>query len=377
MAVYPRTDPKTKKQRKAADGRPVWRLQVYVAGRSHETTFTGTRAEAKFEDARWRVELESAGGAPKHKGESPTLATFCTGPWASHARAHLGERTREARKFQVVNLCRHLGARKLTEIGTDAAERYQTARTSEGAEPGTVNTETSVLLSILSYARRKNIPAASPDVRQLPERKKKGKVKAWTRAECAALLAACETVAPFLLPILVFLLNTGCRKGEAIACETAWIDLGANVLRIEPNEDWQPKNGEPREVPIEPALRPWLERAAKGGRRYAFPPTKKKDGKPRERYACFPRRAFERVMEAAKMKGSPHKTRHTYASLFLAAGGSMFALSRILGHASIRTTEKVYSHMLPEALDGARGLVNLGPAVGPAKMEARKRWVAR
>jgi hypothetical protein len=54
----------------------------------------------------------------------------------------------------------------------------------------------------------------------------------------------------------------------------------------------------------------------------------------------------------------------------------MFALSRILGHASIRTTEKVYSHMLPEALDGARGLVNLGPAVGPATMEARKRWRA-
>jgi integrase len=229
---------------------------------------------------------------------------------------------------------------------------------------------------VLSYARSIGEPAASPKVKLLPVRGR-GRVKAWTREQVRHLLAVSERDYPEMFPLVLFLALTGCRKGEAIAALTSWVDLDADVLRIEPNEDWQPKDGEPREVPIEPALRPWLESAVKSGRRYVFAPTlRKAKGQPRERFAFFPRRRFEEAMRAAGLTGSPHKLRHTYASLFLAAGGSMFALSRILGHASIRTSERVYAHMIPEALDAARGLVNLGRVVGPAKMEARKRWRA-
>lgn len=370
MAVYPRTD-KSGKQRRSPDGRPVWRFQQWVAGRSHETTFTGTKAEAKSADAKWRIELEAAAGAPKRKGEGPTLLAFCAGPYADHARAHLAASTLAVRVFQLENVCRHLGGLKLTAIDTAAVERFKAARTAEGARPGTVNTELAKLQAVLTFARDLGEPVATPKIRQLPVAGK-GRVKFWAREQLAALFAAVEAEAPDLLPLVVFLANTGCRKGEALACERSWIDLGAGMIRIEPNEAWQPKDREPREIPISDALRPWLVRAmASGEGKHVF------CSRDEARWAYFPRKAFARAVKAAKLDDDgegPHKLRHSFASLYLAGGGSMFELSRILGHASIRTTERCYAHFTPEHMERSRNVVNLGPGIGAAAHEARKRW---
>jgi site-specific recombinase XerD len=37
---------------------------------------------------------------------------------------------------------------------------------------------------------------------------------------------------------------------------------------------------------------------------------------------------------------SPHTFRHTFAISYLRAGGNLFYLSRILGHTSVKTTER-------------------------------------
>jgi integrase len=80
-----------------------------------------------------------------------------------------------------------------------------------------------------------------------------------------------------------------------------------------------------------------------------------------ERYAAFPREAFLRVTAAAKLKGGPHTTRHTFASHFLLAVPDLFLLAQVLGHSHQRTTE-LYSHLLPGHLERARNAVNFSPA---------------
>ena len=42
-----------------------------------------------------------------------------------------------------------------------------------------------------------------------------------------------------------------------------------------------------------------------------------------------------------------HDLRHAYASLMLAAGIPPYKLSRRMGHASLVTTDTVYSHLYP------------------------------
>jgi len=41
--------------------------------------------------------------------------------------------------------------------------------------------------------------------------------------------------------------------------------------------------------------------------------------------------------------------RHTFAGLFLASGGDIFKLSKILGHSSVAITQQVYAHLHPDA----------------------------
>lgn len=45
-----------------------------------------------------------------------------------------------------------------------------------------------------------------------------------------------------------------------------------------------------------------------------------------------------------------HDLRHTHASWLIQDGVPLFTISRRLGHASTRTTEQVYGHLMPEAL---------------------------
>jgi integrase/recombinase XerD len=357
--------------KKGKRGQRVWRIVQWSGGKAHETSHTGTRKAANAVDRELAAKLERgdvAKSAPQ--GEGADLLTFSRGDYATHAKAHLAPTTWSVRRFQLANVCRHLGSLKLTEIDTRAGERFQAARLTEGAEPSTVNTEWAKLQAVLAYARSIGVPCGSPSLKALPVRGR-GRVKFWTLDQLQRLFAAVEAESPALLPVVVFLANTGCRKGEALACERSWVNLQRDMLEIPVNDDWQPKNGEPREVPIALALRPWLVKALQNGGRYVFP------ARTGERWACWPKLQFGRAVRAAGLSDDgegPHKLRHTFASHFLANGGDLFLLSKLLGHADVKTTTRIYAHLLPSHLEKARGVVNLSPATGPAKLEARRRW---
>jgi integrase len=53
-----------------------------------------------------------------------------------------------------------------------------------------------------------------------------------------------------------------------------------------------------------------------------------------------------------------HETRHTYASLMIAAGVNAKALSEFLGHASIAITLDRYGHLMPGAHGEAASLLD-------------------
>ena len=83
------------------------------------------------------------------------------------------------------------------------------------------------------------------------------------------------------------------------------------------------------------------------------------------------------------LKKSPriHDLRHTYASWMLAGDNpmSMFELSRLMGHESMDTTMKVYSHLMPEAL--RKGAEVMGAAMDglfnlPAADDEKKKLAA-
>lgn len=371
-----------------------WRVCLYQNGMRQDWIVEGTRKEALRFEAAKRVEL--VGQDPTSAGRIvPTLLDFCAGAYKKHAVAHLKKRTWSNRLYTMATLTSILGKRKLTNLTVAILEDYKNVRLMK-VSPSTVNDELKILRAILAYARQLGLPCATPKIKNVPTRGVKKRVFFWTLGEVALVIDAVRRYAPELEGIVVFLLNTGCRKGEALAVEWSWIDLDKGVISIRPNADWQPKDNEPREIPISAALRPYLE-GGHASERYVFPAQKRKKKGKRTRFARWPQKAFDRAKNSIgfnaaceecipanidpndnqwhthaapvacgrhRLKGGPHTTRHTFAAHFLAARPDMFLLAQLLGHSHTRMTE-TYSHLLPDHLAQARDVVSLG-ATKPA-----------
>ena len=139
---------------------------------------------------------------------------------------------------------------------------------------------------------------------------------------------------PHAIAILRLLMLTGARKGEIIALEWDEVDIERQTITKKDS-----KTGR-RSFPIsQPAIdvltriyrhldSPYLFPAARGNSHF--------QGLTKEWLRIRKRAALEDVRI--------HDLRHTYASLTIANGVSIAVLSKLLGHASISTTER-YAHL--------------------------------
>jgi integrase len=327
----------------------TWRVVIWAKGRPNEYVVEGKKKEAESFEARKRLELDAGQMSIR---VSPSFADFCTEKYAPHAVKHLrGSTWGKVRVYQIATLSKFFGTMKLSEIAVEHVEEYKRAR---DVGPSSVNNELRVFQTVLNWARTLGHHVATFKVKKLTVRGQ-GRVRVWNVEQVGRLYDAARAVAPDLLPVLVFLVNTGCRKGEAIAAEWDWIDFAGGMIRIPSNDAWRPKNGMPREVPLSNAVRAALS----GTRRHpqwVFPT--RHGG----RYAEFPKDVYGKVRAAARVVGGPHTARHTYASHFLQAVPDMFLLAQVLGHSHERITA-LYSHLLPDHLNRARNAVDIGPTL--------------
>jgi integrase len=163
-----------------------------------------------------------------------------------------------------------------------------------------------------------------------------------------------------------FLVMTGTRFGEATAVRVADIDLLSRPPTVRINKAWK-RDGQSRyylgptktgagkrTIGLNPALVELLTpvTASRPGSDLLF--TMAEGG--RITHKPFWQHQWVPAVRGAQSRGSAkapriHDLRHTHASWLIQYGGiSLFAISRRLGHASVRTTEQVYGHLMPQAL---------------------------
>lgn len=147
-----------------------------------------------------------------------------------------------------------------------------------------------------------------------------------TPEEAVRLVAAADT--DFTRALVLFLLNTGARIGEAAKLNIADVQDGFATL-----------NGKSgiRTVPVARELENMLrELANSDGTIWSDADGERLDAKPLgSRYRTVAQRAG---LPTAKC--GPHVARHTFATMWLRNGGSLRALQMIMGHSSIKTTEQ-------------------------------------
>lgn len=179
---------------------------------------------------------------------------------------------------------------------------------------------------------------------------------------------------------------TGCRLGEALALQWRDVDLDAGVIHVTKAVNWfygsgtevgapKTKNAV-REVPILDPLRPLLEERRGPADAYvlgggALPMTKSQYNRAWRDYCrkigvCAERQRPTRIRKGGtaetRVEYAPlitaHQFRHEYASLLYRAGVGELETMRLMGHADIGMTHKIYTHLRGQQLGSAAARVN-------------------
>jgi len=200
--------------------------------------------------------------------------------------------------------------------------------------------------SFLHFAERKGlIPPCNLDLLERP--KLPHRLPAHLDLpQAQALSAATASLTPRDRAIVLTLLHTGIRVGELTGLNLN--DLGATTLRVRGKGDRE------RIVPLPPTARAAIT---------AYLPTREEKHHPAlftSRQGRISIRTVQRLVSRAASLADgpgahPHKLRHTYATLLHQAGADILDISRILGHASVATTQ-IYAASDPAQLQSAAAL---------------------
>lgn len=171
----------------------------------------------------------------------------------------------------------------------------------------------------------------------------------------------------------------GIRWAEGSAVKVGRLQVGQRRIRIVQNytdvsgvlELGPVKNHEKRSVPLPRSFADELGTLAHGRKADALLFTAPEGGP--LRYANFRSRVFDPAVKAAGLEGmgiTPHKLRHTAASLAIAAGADVKVVQTMLGHKDASMTLNVYGHLFPDRLDEVADALDAGRAVALAKLRA-------
>jgi integrase len=170
-------------------------------------------------------------------------------------------------------------------------------------------------------------------------------------------------------PLVAVIAYTGLRLGEVLALRWQNVDLVDGVIDVEfqMDEDGRPTErlkaeSSRRQVPIPGALSAILtehlaaDLEVDRGREGDFVLLSARG------FAYTKRRAhalFQKAVKRAKLGGvRPHDLRHSYGSILLDKGVPLPAVSRLLGHANVQTTARIYAGILEGREQRTINLVN-------------------
>ncbi|MFF4270151.1 tyrosine-type recombinase/integrase [Streptomyces sp. NPDC001536] len=187
-----------------------------------------------------------------------------------------------------------------------------------------------------------------------------------------------EAAGPYRLLILT-LGYCGIRWAEASAVKVGRLQAEQRRMRIVQNytdvsghlELGPVKNHEKRSVPLPRSFADELGELGTGRKADALLFTAPEGGP--LRYANFRSRVFDPAVKAAGLDGmgiTPHKLRHTAASLAIAAGADVKVVQTMLGHKDASMTLNIYGHLFPDRLDEVADALDIGRGVALAKLRA-------
>ena len=265
------------------------------------------------------------------KRNVPTFAEFATERYLPYAMA-----SKRSWKTDETLIRKHLiplyGTRHLDEIKPQDVLSLQQKGIQDGAAPGSINRRLILLRSMFNLAWKSwEIAGVTRNPTQglklLPENNKKERYV--TQSEFNRLYRAAEASPnPMLQYIVAFLIMTGARKNEVLRATWQEFDLMDREWHIH-----ETKSGLARRVPLNDGALAILN-VVKGLSRseYVF-------GNPKTGQHFT--HVWNSWNSARKKAGLPnvrlHDLRHTFASLLINNGRSLYEVQKLLGHTQVKS----------------------------------------
>jgi integrase len=204
------------------------------------------------------------------------------------------------------------------------------------------------------------------DIHSLPEfrrqKERAGRIRFLERDEEARLFAAIRNRSEDAWRLSVFLVDSGCRLGEALGL--IWNDIQEHRVSF-----WLTKSGRSRTIPLTDRAREALVLSDEGGRR------------PKGPFAMLNQPQFRAIWNEAKAEVGlgtdtqvvPHILRHTCASRLVQGGIDIRRVQMWLGHQTLQMTMR-YAHLAANDLDSCVVVLEARPkpAAPKAACEAPK-----
>lgn len=303
----------------------------------------------------WKAALD---GDIQTRRRSPTVKDFFARWIRDHCEAnrHKISGIKSNKEIYAKHLARYAELR-LHDIDDALIADLKARCTEAGLSTKTTNNILTVLGAMLKCAVRWRVLPEAPRVALLKAQKKRMPFLSVEHYE--RLVNGAEMVGPRVLAVVLLAGDGGLRAGEILALDWSDVDLDRRIVAVRRAEVRgvvdDTKGRAERAVPISASLGAALlaikrdtGRVIRGG--------SSKGG--------VDRQTLNEMVRAAEAKaelpvtGKLHILRHTYASLLVGAGASIYQLQEALGHQDTSTTQG-YAKLDPMALRALSDLIDL------------------
>ncbi|MCM8804826.1 MAG: tyrosine-type recombinase/integrase [Candidatus Omnitrophica bacterium] len=311
-----------------------WRENGILYGKRLSTDkFTALEYKQRFDDNLYRKKL----GLPL---KSYSWKTFIE-EYLNWAKTNKAKRTIKRDIFTLKCFNKMFNISKTEEFTRDLLEKYKAKRLEKGLSIVSINRELNTLKAIGKKLEEWGYLSTNPvkNVKWFPM-KRMHKVRYLTQEEIKKLLKISYGVWKIAIMISLY---TGTRRGEV--CHLQWedIDFDKKILTIQAHKEdnWHPKDYEIRTIPLHPVLYRYLLKIKKNinNSKYIVPVDE-------DVLTTMTKKIFTK---AGIKNASFHTLRHTFASYLAMSGVDLYTVSKLLGHASIETTQ-IYAHLQPDYL---------------------------
>ena len=271
------------------------------------------------------------------KRQVPTFAEFVEHSYLPFAR-HYKRSCQTDVSLLKNHLLPKLGQRYLDEISRDDVFQIQQQRRAAGAAAGSANRLVILLRYIFNLALKWETPGITKNpakgVKLLEENNHRERYLSADEAHALydAVCRSDNTMLKYIIPMLIL---TGARKRELLDAKWEDFDIARRLWRVP-----LPKSGRARHIPLSEAalsLLASIPRLPECVWTFPNPNT----GEP---FVSM----YYGWDTARRRAGLPevriHDLRHSFASMLINQGRSLYEVQRILGHTQIKTTQR-YAHL--------------------------------